>query len=217
MSNNKDISKEYFSEDYYYNTKNSNYADYNMWDNDKIWQSEIDTVKKYNIKGKVLDVGCAFGFLLKRYDKYFDNIYGIDISDFAIKNAKEKLPEGIFNVVNINNEELPYPDESFDLITALDVLEHTDSIKNSMEKLLPKLKNNGYMIISMPVKDTWAGRIFKYIDKDHSHISIPKRKDLFNIIQDLGFEVLEYFYFINAGKFKLRIFPTTIEVIIKKK
>ncbi|MCK4798533.1 MAG: class I SAM-dependent methyltransferase [Spirochaetes bacterium] len=217
MKSNKIINKKYFSKDYFFKGKNSNYTNYNLYDNAGFWKSLIQFIEKYKMSGKVLDIGCAFGFFLKRLNTFFDGLYGVDISEFAVQNAKEQLPNADFRVVDLNTDDLPYPNDYFDLITALDVLEHTNSISESLSKILPKLKKDGFLIISIPLNDTWAGRIFQIFDRDESHISIPSRKKLFKIIDDLGLKTIESFYFFNFIKFKLKCFPTTIEMVLQKK
>lgn len=206
-----------FSEDYFFGGKDTNYANYDYFDNDRYWKPIISLIEKYKMRGKVLDIGCAFGFFLKRVRPYFDEIYGLDISRFAIERAKKEVPSAKLRVVDLNNDGLPYPDEYFDLITAFDVLEHTESIEKSLRKIIRKLDKNGYLIISVPLKDTWAGKIFRLFDKDISHISIPSRKELFNIINKVGLEVIEQSYFANfRGIFRIKGVPVDIEIVLQK-
>ncbi len=192
------FTKEFFSKDYFFGRKRSNYLNYNYWDNDRYWKSIISAIKKYKIKGKMLDIGCAFGFLLKRVVPYFNEVHGVDISSFAVQKAKEEVPSAKLKLIDINTENLPYPDKYFDLITALDVLEHTESIEDSLRKITKILHDTGYLIISVPLRDTWAGKIFSILNKDPTHISVPSRKELFDIINRIGLKILEKHYFFNV-------------------
>ncbi len=210
------LSKEFFSKDYYFGRKSSNYFDYNDWDSDLFWGSVIKIIKKYKISGRMLDIGCALGFLVKRMVPFFEEVHGVDISEFAIKRARKEAKSAKFELVDINKEELNYSDNYFDLITALDVLEHTDSIEESLKKIIPKLKDNGYLLISVPIKDTWLGRIFNYFDRDKSHVSVPTRKELFQIISNTGLEIIQKHYFTYMKFFKLRGIPVIIEILLKK-
>lgn len=211
------FSPEFFSKDYFFGGKNSNYLNYNQWDNDRHWRPMIKQIEKLKVGGKILDVGCAFGFFLKRLQPYFNELHGIDISDFAIQRAKKEVPSAQYRQINLNNQELPYFDEYFDLITAFDVLEHTNSIEKSLQKITKKLKKDGYLIISLPLKDTWAGKIFRSSDKDKSHVSVPKKKDLLNVVEKSGLKILEKNYFLNVMFFKLRRIPRSIELILQKR
>lgn len=206
-----------FSKDYFFGCKRSNYINYDWWDNDGYWKSIISAIKKYKMSGRMLDIGCAFGFLLKRVVPYFNEVYGIDISSFAIQRGKKEAPTAILKIVDFNKQELLYPDRYFDLITAFDFLEHTKSIKESLRKITKKLKDNGYLIILLPLRDTWAGKINRIFDKDPTHISVPSRKELFDAIDQAGFKILEKTYFLSLIFFRLKGIPVSIEIILQKK
>ncbi|MFW5803862.1 MAG: class I SAM-dependent methyltransferase [bacterium] len=210
------FSQEFFSKDYFFGKKKSNYHKYSQWDNNRYWKSIVEVVKKYKISGNALDVGCAFGFLLKRLNPYFDEIHGIDISDFALVQAKKEIPTAKLKKVDINNQDIPYPDGHFELITALDVLEHTKSIEQSLRKIKAKLKDNGYLVISVPLKDTWAGKIFHIFDKDSSHVSVPTKKELFEVIEKNDLKILEKNYFLNMIFFKFKSISVNIEIVLQK-
>ena len=67
---------------------------------------------------KILDVGCGKGFLLFDFLKVRPDaqIYGIDISEYAIENSKEEIRDRL----EIGNAtDLPWPDDYFDLVISL--------------------------------------------------------------------------------------------------
>lgn len=77
----------------------------------------------------VLDVGCGEGSFLKylRLLKPGITTSGVDVSEKAIECAKNLLPEGAFYVADLERQAVS---EKFDLVTAIDVLEHiTDDVK----------------------------------------------------------------------------------------
>lgn len=206
-----------FNRDYYFGRKNSNYNDYRRWDNDRFWKSVIKTIKKYDIGGNSLDVGCAMGFLLKREKPYFENIHGIDISDFAVKQAKQEAPFAVIEKVDLDDDQIPFPDNYFDFITVLDVLEHTGSIEGSLVKIMQKLKDDGIMMISVPLVDTFFGKVFHKIDVDKTHISVPTVRTLFELLDKLNLKIVEKRYFLNAGYFKIWGVPLDVELVLRKK
>ena len=70
---------------------------------------------------KVLDVGCGKGFLLYDFTLVVPGleVYGIDVSDYAIANSKEEVRDRL-RVGNATA--LPYPDKHFDLVVSLNAL-----------------------------------------------------------------------------------------------
>ena len=70
---------------------------------------------------KILDIGCAKGFLLhdlKELDPTF-RVYGIDLSRYAIENA---MPSVKANLVCTSASSLPYGDSEFDLVVSINTL-----------------------------------------------------------------------------------------------
>jgi len=86
---------------------------------------------------KILDVGCAKGFMLYDFMQLIPGITveGIDISKYAIENAKEEVKP--FLKVG-NARELPYEDNSFDLAISITTLHNLD--RNDCAKALLELE-----------------------------------------------------------------------------
>lgn len=74
---------------------------------------------------RVLDVGCAKGFMLKdfRHHLPMSSIVGIDISTYAIEHADPDVAEYVM-VGDARN--LPFPDKSFDLVISINTLHNLD-------------------------------------------------------------------------------------------
>ena len=88
-------------------------------------------IDNYSLKAnsKVLDVGCGKGYLLYEMLKIEPelDIYGFDISDYAIKNSKEEIKEKLF--VGKAEDKIKFNNKEFDLTISLGVL-HNLSYKN---------------------------------------------------------------------------------------
>lgn len=80
-------------------------------------------IKHYGLKpgSKILEIGCAKGFILVEFLHQSMNVTGIDGSEYAISHAH---PEVKPHLRVGNFETLPFPDASFDLVLAKDTLEH---------------------------------------------------------------------------------------------
>lgn len=130
---------------------------------------------------------------------------------------KKELPEAELRVLDIDEADLPYPDQYFDVITAFDVLEHISSISRSLNKIIKKLKKGGYLIFSTPLSGTWAGRIFRFFDKDVSHISVPTKRELMKFVEQGGLEIIKQNSFLNASYFRIYGIPQTYEFVLRRR
>ena len=105
-----------FDEDYF---KSVNYVDYlNRSDRyDRLADEIMSHLKVHNLdRGPILDFGCAVGFLLESLTKLgYRDVYGSDISEWALERAKEK---------NLTVYEKPCYGTTHGIVFALDVLEH---------------------------------------------------------------------------------------------
>lgn len=96
--------------------------------------------------GKLLDVGCAFGYFVElALSKGYD-AYGFDASRFAVREAeklvgKSRVSEGTIQSVR-------FAKKSFDIITMFDVFEHLQDPLADMKKLASYLKDDGIIIIA---------------------------------------------------------------------
>ena len=187
--------KQEFGRNYFYGGSKSNYFNYEKMNHSKVFKGIIYFFDKHRITGvRLLDAGCAFGFLLKKLNPYFKEINGFDISDFAIKKARKIIPEANLRIIDLDGV-LPFPDNHFDCITAVDVLEHTRDFRENFEKLVRKLRKGGYFIISTPL-DEWPRRSLGFIgDRDKTHRSILREKELNNIIKKNKLNIIERRYF----------------------
>lgn len=94
---------------------------------------------------KILDIGCGTGKNLEQLQEY-GKIYGLDDSKEAIEFCKKR---GLKNIKLGKAENMPFDPSSFDLITMLDVLEHTDDNKTLCE-VYRVLRKEGLLIITVP-------------------------------------------------------------------
>lgn len=107
-----------------------------------------------SIKGRVLDVGCNNGnlaFLLRKQGvlaKQLDYI-GIDIAEESIEYAQKRNISGAaFHVGSAL--ELNFPDESFDVVTLVEVIEHMPDQSRVIHEAARVLKPGGLILLSTP-------------------------------------------------------------------
>lgn len=84
-----------------------------------------DIVQHFGVPagGRVLDVGCAKGFLVKDLLAAGVDAYGIDVSDYALMNCP---PEVVGRLHLGTADRLPFPDKSFDAVFSINTLHNLD-------------------------------------------------------------------------------------------
>lgn len=103
---------------------------------------------------KVLDAGCGTGGNFNSL-KQFGTVIGIDLSDIAIRLAKEK---GITNIKKGSVNNIPFPTNSFDLITCFDVLGHKQVYENkALSEIYRVLKPEGFLLLRVAAYDWLFG------------------------------------------------------------
>lgn len=95
---------------------------------------------------RILDVGCGTGANLKMLGLY-GQAEGVDISEQAVEFCKQR---GLGSVKLGAIEELPFEDQSFDIITALDVLEHLDDDAAGLQEMKRVLRPGGTLLLFVP-------------------------------------------------------------------
>lgn len=121
-----------FGQEFFDGSREHGYGGFNYLE--RFWSPVIPTfASHWDLKAKdsVLDVGCAKGFMLYDLQRLIAGVVvkGIDISEYAIANAKAEVKQ-FCEVGNATN--LPYDDNSFDVVisvTTLHNLEGDDLIK----------------------------------------------------------------------------------------
>jgi len=94
---------------------------------------------------KILDVGCGTGGNLEMLAK-FGAAEGVDVSDDALEFCRQKglkVQKGLA-------EKMPFADENFDVVTALDVIEHLDDDVAGLREMFRVLKKGGKTLIFVP-------------------------------------------------------------------
>ena len=150
-------------------------------------------------RGKVLDVGCAFGFMLEKFPKTFTK-FGIDISEYAISRAKKRLPGATLQVAGAE-EAFPFPENYFDVVTCNDVLEHVEHPRLVLESVRKVLKPNGILYLNTPNFNLLRKKVFAYADRKEHHISLLPHKDLYNLLVEVGFTVVDHWTYTSIPVF----------------
>jgi SAM-dependent methyltransferase len=111
-------------------------------------RSILNTLKRMNKSGRLLDIGCSAGFLIDEAENYGWDVYGVDLSHWAIDFAKQKF--GLQNVTQGVLNEVRYPDNFFDVVIMKDVIEHLINPKSELKEIHRILKPGGVICINTP-------------------------------------------------------------------
>ncbi len=145
-------------------------------------RDEVSKVAKFTRRGsgKVLDVGCGTGDRLDVFRKKGFETYGVETSDSA-EYARDRLK---LNVLKGDLFSAHFPDHFFDIVTLYNVLEHTHDPTKVCQEVQRVLKEDGFLLIQVPNKDSFQSKCFK------------KRWAAFDVPRDLyyfGVETLQSF------------------------
>lgn len=115
--------------------------------NDGRYQIILSNISELNCdrKIKICDVGCGTGRYLRNLitENIDAELYGIDISKEVVQSITEKeIKTKIGSLTNI-----PYMNETFDLVYTVEALEHAVHIRNAMKELVRVTKTGGRIII----------------------------------------------------------------------
>ena len=95
---------------------------------------------------KILNVGCGPG-RSSEYLSKFGNVTSIEYDKFCCEFASEKTG---LEIINGSITELPFSDNSFDLVCAFDVIEHVEDDQLAVNELKRVTKNNSLVLITVP-------------------------------------------------------------------
>lgn len=127
----------------------------------------------------ILDCGCAEGYLSDYIHnlKHPSHMSAVDIDEPIIKKAKMDYPAIDFLSTSIYK--LPYKDNSFDLVIALEVLEHIDFIEYGLSEIIRVGKR--YFLFSVPREPYWhlinllGGKYYKRLGNTPGHVQFWTR------------------------------------------
>ncbi len=156
----------------------------------------LDFFKPF-VKGRLLDFGCGDGQFLELISGYCDYVSGVDISDLAIDKATNSYPQLDFRLLQ-EGARLPYPDNHFDTISAIEILEHLLDIETVLEEFGRVLKRGGHLLITtsqiscVKMILIMLHSLDSYFYPTSPHVRYFTKKNLESVLASKGFRVKAY-------------------------
>lgn len=135
----------------------------------------------------ILDAGCGSGRTLEELARY-GRVSGVDLSPVAIAAARSR---GHGEVREGSVENLPYRDGSFDLITCLDVVEHTPHDIRTLRELRRVSRPGGWLVVTVPAYQ-WLWSVH---DERNGHRRRYNRRTLSGASAAAGWSAVRFTHF----------------------
>ena len=167
-----------FEEQYFKNLNYSNYLE--RYGRYLKMAEELDFyLTKFGILSKstkILDYGCSVGFLIKAFKKLgYKNIFGFDISNWAIKIAKKNKCKILKDFKG-----------SYDLGIFLDVFEHMDD--REIKKVFKKAKFKR-LLVRIPCADKNSNKFYLKVSRiDKTHINCKNKDSWISLFKSFGYK-----------------------------
>lgn len=151
-------------------------------------QIKLGYIKKWKKQGKILDVGCATGDFIKEAKKQGYEVIGIE----AAKSYAEKARGYGLNVLCGDLLKIKIKDDSIDIMTMWDTIEHLYYPLEYLKKMLLILNKEGVLLIYTPNMEGASANLFGkkwwvFGPKDHIILFTPKT--LKAMVEKTGYEI----------------------------
>lgn len=141
-------------------------------------------LEEFNPKS-VLDCGCAKGYLVYAFNELGIEACGIDISEYAIAQSPESVRASLFNV-DVNSEKLPFEDQQFDMVTAIELVEHMQNYNHLISEIKRVLRPGGIVFITTP-KGHWDIFLRIFVGREPTHINVHSKSFWIRAFESQGF------------------------------
>ena len=185
--------KSYYTVDYFSGSRADGYSDY--LGAEPVLRREfarsIDFVRRFVPSGRLLDVGCAYGFFLKQARCHFD-IFGIELAEQAAASCREAGLNVLSGVANESNMERI---GEVDVIIMFDVIEHLPQPREVLALCYRYLKPGGIIVITTgdfaSMAARWAGAKWRLMTPPQ-HLWYFTQESLWRISRQFGLS-MEHF------------------------
>ncbi|MBI3550324.1 MAG: class I SAM-dependent methyltransferase [Elusimicrobia bacterium] len=155
------------------------------------FSEHLERLERFKAPGRLLEIGCARGYLLEAAKRRGWDATGLDISAFAADSARAEFGA---RVVTGTVEAAPFEDGAFDAVVALEYIEHVADPVATLRRVRPWLAPGGVLMISTPNAGSRAARAHpETFDGflETVHFSYFTRSTMKELLTRSGFEPVE--------------------------
>jgi SAM-dependent methyltransferase len=141
------LPEEYYTEGYFFGEQQGAYVDYVGAENilRAEFRGQCDFLRRFVTEGRLLEIGCAYGFFLQEAKRYFE-VFGVEMAEAAVQHCHSN---------GLTHVQQGAPDHGwlaanspFDAIVMLDVIEHLDDVPETIALLLRHLRPGGVVLLT---------------------------------------------------------------------
>jgi len=154
-------------------------------------QSILIGLQRLKKSGRLLDIGCSTGFLLDEARKRGWELYGVELSKWAVEYARNKL--GITNVFQGILKEAAHQSNYFDAVVLQDAVEHLTDPKSTLIEIRRILKPDGLICINTPDISSLMSKLLRarWWGVKQAHLYYFTRKSLHSMLDAAGFVAIK--------------------------
>ena len=141
--------------------------------------------------GRLLDIGCGLGDFLYKANEAGYNVSGIDFTPNCVEIVRRRFGFADIYSLTLQDFSVMKPENSYDVITFFEVLEHLDVLTDFLSLVKKLLKPGGYIACSVPNRDKWRfSSIIEECDYPPNHFTHWNPRSLTWLLENDDFSVL---------------------------
>jgi len=182
---------EFYSEAYFQGGRSDSYADYVA--SEPILRAEFRRTVDFVLslggrRGRLLEFGCAYGFLLQEATPHFENVHGIDISEDAVAFCRQRGLDAVAGAVDDKTLRGPY-----DAVIGLDVIEHLPEPQETLRQVGLHMAQGAFLVLTT---GDWGSLLARITGRQWrlmtppQHLSFFTKESMRQMLQATGFEMV---------------------------
>jgi len=147
----------------------------------------LDLIERSGVRGRALDVGCGTGAILTEFPPGWSVVAGCDYAPEALGFCQQRQ---LHQLVRSTGVDLPFATGAFDLVMAIDVIEHLDDDAGCVQEMTRICRSGGCVLVHVPAFE------ILWTDKDdlNHHRRRYRMQEITDLMQRCGLRVETAFH-----------------------